>query len=84
MIVNDSKNELYAGTYLTLLKRGYNVLILNIQNTMHSMSYNPLQLVIEYAKIGDISRASRECSQLSYTIYDPDSQGKNKYFYTSA
>lgn len=84
MIVNDSKNELSAGTYLTLRKRGYNVLILNIQNTMHSMSYNPLQLVIEYAKIGDISRASRECSQLSYTIYDPDSQGKNKYFYTSA
>jgi type IV secretory pathway TraG/TraD family ATPase VirD4 len=84
MITNDAKGELAAGSYVTLRKRGYDVKILNIMNMSHSMSYNPLNMVIKHAQTGDMGQAGTVCSELSYTIYDPDTKGENAYFYTSA
>lgn len=84
MIINDPKGELAAGSYKTLRERGYDVKVINIMDMSHSMSYNPLALVVTNAQQGDTGRASTECSELSYTIYDPSDKGENSYFYTSA
>lgn len=47
LIVNDPKAELYGASKEILEARGYRVEVLNLINPLNSMSYNPLQLVID-------------------------------------
>ena len=44
---NDPKGELYKGSKETLEERGYEVQVLNLETPDQSMSYNPLQLIID-------------------------------------
>ena len=75
MLVNDSKGELYQMSYETLRKRGYEVEVLNIQNPDFSMSYNPLQQIIDYAKDGYYDETQQAVNSLSSSIYvDPNRQ----------
>lgn len=72
MIINDPKGELAAASKETLEKRGYETHILNLVNPDLSMSYNPLQLVIEAYKKGDYESAASLANTLSFTLYyDP-------------
>lgn len=84
MIFNDSKGELAASTSQILKKRGYNVKILNIMETSHSMSYNPLASVISQAQEGDVGAADKSCKVLASTIYNAKNAGSNKFFYDEA
>jgi type IV secretion system protein VirD4 len=69
LIVNDPKGEIYSASKETLEKRGYRVEILNLLKPMNSMSYNPLQLIIDAYKEGDYSTAQSLAKSLTYTLY---------------
>lgn len=69
MIINDPKGELYAMSKKTLEYREYDVYVLNLINPDCSMSYNPLTLIIEAYKKGNIGEAQQLCNTLTYSIY---------------
>ncbi|XTR39293.1 VirD4-like conjugal transfer protein, CD1115 family (plasmid) [Paraclostridium tenue] len=72
MIINDPKGELVAMSKETLEKRGYEVLLLNLTEPLNSMSYNPLELVIQAFKKKDYGEAQLLCKTLTFSIYhDP-------------
>lgn len=69
MIFNDPKGELFEMSRDTLEARGYRIEVLNLLKPMESMSYNPLQLIIDAYKQGDYSTAQSLCKTLTYTLY---------------
>ncbi|MGN2371456.1 VirD4-like conjugal transfer protein, CD1115 family [Clostridium cagae] len=73
LIINDPKGELIAASKDILKKRGYRIELLNLLKPMNSMSYNPLQLIIDAYKKKNYSEAQSLCSTLTYTLYyDPN------------
>lgn len=82
-VANDPKGELYQMSYETLRKRGYNVQVLNIQDSDFSMSYNPLQNIIKYAKEGYYDEVQQEVNTLSSSIYT-DPNAKDKFWQNSS
>ena len=83
MIINDPKGELASACYDTLIKRGYDIQILNLLQPMKSMSYNPLQLVINAYKNKDYSTAQMLCNTLTFSLYN-DPSAKDKFWLISA
>ncbi|HGD0581566.1 VirD4-like conjugal transfer protein, CD1115 family [Clostridium perfringens] len=69
LIVNDPKGELVAMSKETLEKRGYRVECLNLLNPLKSLSYNPLQLIIDAYHNGDTDEAQSLCKTLTYSLY---------------
>ena len=69
LIVNDPKAELYGASKEILEARGYRVEVLNLINPLNSMSYNPLQLVIDAYEKKDYSTAQSLCKTLTHMLY---------------
>lgn len=69
MVINDPKGELVAMSKDTLEKRGYRVEVLNLLNPLNSISYNPLQLIIDAYEKGELDEAQTLCKTLTYTLY---------------
>lgn len=69
IILNDPKGELYEMSKETLEARGYKVEVLNLIKPIDSISYNPLQLIIDSYKNGDYSTAQSLCKTLTYSLY---------------
>lgn len=75
MVINDPKGELFQMSYTTLRKRGYNVQVLNLLNMNKSMSYNPLQAAIEFAKEGNVQQTQQQINSISTAIYKKNKDG---------
>lgn len=72
LVVSDPKGEIAGASYETLRRRGYDVEILNIDNPMNGMSYNPLYLITEYYKRGQLDSAQKYTKSLTHTLFhDP-------------
>lgn len=85
LILNDPKGELAGASFETLKKRGYHVEVLNLLNPLESMSYNPLQLIIDAYKSGDYSEAQKLCNTLTYSLYmSKGGGGKDPFWDLSA
>jgi len=84
MILNDPKGELYAGSKDTLEKRGYDVQVLNLQDPLQSMSYNPLQLVKDAWLQGNEQEAGKRANSIAYTLYNKPDAGENAWAYQGA
>lgn len=84
MIICDPKGEQFAASKELLEKRGYDVQVLNLQDPMQSMSYNPLQFVIDAWLAGDEHEASKRASTIAHALYNDPDAGKNKFFYDGA
>ncbi|MDB2104829.1 MULTISPECIES: VirD4-like conjugal transfer protein, CD1115 family [Clostridium] len=69
LVVNDPKAELYGASKEILEARGYRVEVLNLILPMNSMSYNPLQLVIDAYEKNDYSTAQSLCKTLTHMLY---------------
>lgn len=83
LVVNDPKAELYSASKEILEKRGYRVEVLNLINPLNSMSYNPLQLIIEAYEQKDYSTAQGLCKTLTHMLYyKPDT--KDPFWQNSA
>ena len=83
MAIFDPKTETLAKTYLNLKKRGYEIAVLNVSDTNYSMSYNPLQAVINYAKDGYYDEAQEAINSIATTIY-ADPNAKDKFWQESS
>lgn len=80
MVLNDPKGELYAGAKDTLEKRGYDVQVLNLQDPLQSMSYNPLELVKEAWLQGNSQEAGKIANSISFSLYNDPNAGENAFF----
>lgn len=81
IIVCDPKIELYKSSKKTLEERGYDVYLLNLDDTLHSMGYNPLALIIELHKQKNYASAELLAQTFSFSIFNPEqSTGDNKFF----
>lgn len=83
MVVNDPKGELAAASYDTLIRRGYDVFVFNLMNTEMSMSFNPLQLVIDSLKEDNPSVAEKYAYSVAFSLYD-DPNAKDPFWSNSA
>ena len=70
IIATDPKGELFAYTNQILKELDYNVICLDFENPELSSHYNPLQLVIDAVKAGDISKAQSEAWDLTSFIVE--------------
>lgn len=84
MAVNDPKLEGYKSSKKTLEKRGYDVYLLNFANPLHSMGYNPLDMIKEAWLSGDIPGAELLAQTYAFTIFNPDKPQCNDKFWDSA
>lgn len=80
MVLNDPKGELYAGAKDTLEKRGYDVQVLNLQDPLQSMSYNPLELVKEAWLQGNEQEAGKVANSITFSLYNDPNAGENAFF----
>ncbi len=80
MVLNDPKGELFAASKDTLEKRGYDVHVLNLQDPLQSMSYNPLQSVIDAWMQGNEQDAAKRANSITYTLYNDPNAGENAFF----
>lgn len=80
MVLNDPKGELYASSKDILEDRGYDVQVLNLQDPLQSMSYNPLQLVVDAWIEGNPEEASKRANSIAYTLYNDPNAGDNAFF----
>ncbi|WP_425590173.1 VirD4-like conjugal transfer protein, CD1115 family [Guptibacillus hwajinpoensis] len=69
LVINDPKGELFASSRETLVKRGYEVEVLNLMNPMQSMSFNLLELVKQAYLDGDYSTAQTLCETITHMLY---------------
>jgi type IV secretion system protein VirD4 len=83
MIINDPKGELVSASKEILEERGYEVLLLNLIDLMNSMSYNPLQLILEAYKAERFSEAQLLCKNLTHNLYS-NPESKDPFFENSA
>ncbi|MGC3850725.1 VirD4-like conjugal transfer protein, CD1115 family [Limosilactobacillus reuteri] len=84
MEVNDPKLELFTKSKRMLERRGYRIYVLNLQNMAKSMSYNPLQVVVDYARRGYYDEAQREANRISSAIYQSNDDGGNSKFWNNS
>ncbi|MCC0732146.1 MULTISPECIES: VirD4-like conjugal transfer protein, CD1115 family [unclassified Clostridioides] len=69
LVVNDPKGELAIMCKKIFEVRGFDTYLLNLIEPMNSMSYNPLQLVIDAYKKGEYDEAQLLCKTLTHSIY---------------
>ncbi|MFD2254414.1 VirD4-like conjugal transfer protein, CD1115 family [Lactococcus formosensis subsp. bovis] len=84
MVIADPKGELYQMSYDTLVKRGYDVEVLNFQNMDWSMSYNPLQPAIDYAQKGYYEKVQQEVDAVAQAFYKIEKEDGNSKFWTDS
>lgn len=84
MVIADPKGELYQMAYDILIKRGYDVEVLNFQNMDWSMSYNPLQGAITYAQKGYYEKVQQEVDAIAKAFYKLEKEDGNSKFWTDS
>ncbi|MCM2610226.1 type IV secretory system conjugative DNA transfer family protein, partial [Lactiplantibacillus plantarum] len=85
MMINDPKLELFTMSERLLKQRGYRVYVLNMQNMAKSMAYNPLAIVVDYARQGYYDEAQQEANRISSAIYQShDDSGNSKFWNNSS
>lgn len=69
LVILDLKSELLKTSYSTLKKRNYDVQVLNLDEPEKGMQFNPLSLIVQRYKEGDIGDAELLCNSFAYSIY---------------
>jgi len=69
LLVLDMKSELIKTSYKPLTDLGYDVQFLNIENPELGIQYNPLHLILQSYKEGDIADAELLCNSFAYSIF---------------
>lgn len=74
LIVCDPKLENYKSSYQTLRDRGYEVHLLNLDNPLFSMGYNPLSMIIELYKNDERAASFAMARSLAFSIFHANSE----------
>lgn len=88
MVINDPKGELSQMAYKFLRRMGYDVEILNLLDMNYSMSYNPLQVIIDFAQRGYYDKVQQYVRSLATAVYakpnDSGGDSGNSQFWTDS
>lgn len=84
MVINDMKLELYKSSKKTLEDRGYKVYLLNFDDPIHSMGFNPLTVIINLAVQGDYESAELLAQAFAFSIFNPDEPTNTDRFWNDA
>lgn len=77
LVILDMKLELVCRSYKTLIKRGYEVYVLNIADPSFGVQFNPLSLIVKNYLEGNKSDAELLCNSFAYSLYSSDSKSKS-------
>lgn len=80
VIAPDPKLEMAFATIPTLKERGYDTYILNYIDPLFSDGNNPLDIIKEEYKSGNIENAQELCSSLSYYIFFPKTEERDPFW----
>ena len=83
MVINDMKLELYKSSK-NFGKRGYKVYLLNFDDPMHSMGFNPLTVIVTLAVKGDYESAELLAQAFAFSIFNPDEPTNTDRFWNDA
>lgn len=83
IVVSDVKNELIELTGDELARRGYRVLLLDTQRPMRGHRFNPLGLVLDYARAGLAQEAEQAADGIASVIV-PDEKGGGAAHWTES
>lgn len=84
LVINDMKLELYKSSKKTLEDRGYKVYLLNFDDPIHSMGFNPLTVIINLAVQGDYESAELLAQAFAFSIFNPDEPTNTDRFWNDA
>lgn len=70
LVVTDPKLELFKSSKETLIKRGYDVYLLNLDDPLHSMGFNPLEKIKEAYLKKDYSDAELLAQSFSFSVFN--------------
>ena len=82
LICTDPKMELYKSSKKTLEERGYDVYLMNLDDPLHSMGFDPLKLCVEAYKKGDYANAELLANSFSYSVFNSSQQNGGDEFFT--
>lgn len=83
IVVADPKFENYKSSKKTLIARGYDVYLLNLDNPILSMGYNPLSLIINLYKEDDKATAYAMARSFAFSIFHTSENGKSEPIWTN-
>lgn len=69
VIVTDVKGDMLKNTRAEFVRLGYDVHVLNLLNPYQGIAYNPLELIKQAYKRGDLAKAQMLCNTLSYSLF---------------
>lgn len=69
MVIADPKIESYRASKITLENRGYLVYLLNLDEPLYSMGYNPLDVSIRYHKNNEKDKAMATARSFAFSIF---------------
>ena len=82
ILSNDPKLEIASASYDTLIKRGYDVEILNLITPERGLKFNPLQLIIDEWKKGNETYAITVLESVSHLFFKKEKEvvGDNEFW----
>lgn len=81
MVICDPKLELYKASKKTLENRGYAVNLLNLDDPLHSMGFNPLEQIKEEYLKKNYAEAELLAQSFSFSIFNPNSPTNTDAFW---
>lgn len=70
LVITDPKLELFKSSKETLINRGYDVYLLNLDDPLHSMGFNPLEQIKEAYLRKDYSDAELLAQSFSFSVFN--------------
>lgn len=81
MVITDPKLELFKMSKATLEERGYDVYLLNLDDPLHSMGFNPLEQITEEYLKKNYAEAELLAQSFSFSIFNPNSPTNTDSFW---
>ena len=81
LVITDPKLELFKSSKQTLIDRGYDVYLLNLDDPLHSMGFNPLEQIKEEYLNKNYAEAELLAQAFSFSIFNPNSPTNTDSFW---
>lgn len=81
LVITDPKLELYKSSKTTLENRGYDVYLMNLDDPLHSMGFNPLEQIKEEYLKKNYAEAELLAQSFSFSIFNPNSPTNTDAFW---
>lgn len=84
VVVSDVKNELLELCGEALGARGYEVLLLDVQRPTRGHRYNPVKLVLDYIRDGDVQNAAQAAEDVAAAFVPEEKEDQTSHWVESA